>query len=380
MKIKLWAVIVVLLMLTLTLGILGACGSQEQSLEGMVIVTFEFDGGVLDNGSTNVMNEIYHGYKPGSYIIDISNYKNYKFTKAGFVFEGWYTDPELTQRWDFNTRVNDDTTLYAKWEKAIVYSYGVYLVVDGKEPELLGSYRVQQGEKFSDSSRYGSNLRRQDRTFLGYYSDEALTTEWDEDFVHPGGEESNEVRVYVKSIEGVWQFVSDYSELVAALKTSDGIWLTDNVDCEGNSVNFGNSRGLFDRALQGNGFTISNITVGNMGTTRIPGYALFDTLGANAKIQNVNFENIQLTLKPYPDSTRIEFAGLALSVQSTTASSPIIDGVTVSGTYSVDWSDKKNLEMSDAEITQYLSKAIYGEYDSDKVTVTDFNSIFTLAQ
>jgi len=41
-------------------------------------------------------------------------------TKDGFTFEGWYTDSELTTVYDFDTRVEKNITLYAKWEKVDV--------------------------------------------------------------------------------------------------------------------------------------------------------------------------------------------------------------------------------------------------------------------
>ena len=34
-----------------------------------------------------------------------------------YVFEGWYLDPELTIPWDFDTPVDEDITLYAKWTR-----------------------------------------------------------------------------------------------------------------------------------------------------------------------------------------------------------------------------------------------------------------------
>ncbi len=36
-------------------------------------------------------------------------------TKDGYVFAGWYTDVALTQKYDFNTAIMDNMTLYAKW-------------------------------------------------------------------------------------------------------------------------------------------------------------------------------------------------------------------------------------------------------------------------
>lgn len=39
-------------------------------------------------------------------------------TKDGFAFDNWYTDNELTHVYDFNTPINGNITLYAKWIEA----------------------------------------------------------------------------------------------------------------------------------------------------------------------------------------------------------------------------------------------------------------------
>ena len=38
-------------------------------------------------------------------------------TCEGYTFQGWYSDTDLTQEWDFATPVTEDMTLWAKWEK-----------------------------------------------------------------------------------------------------------------------------------------------------------------------------------------------------------------------------------------------------------------------
>lgn len=38
-------------------------------------------------------------------------------TRAGYVFKGWYKDTDCTQAWDFDTIINGQTNLYAKWVK-----------------------------------------------------------------------------------------------------------------------------------------------------------------------------------------------------------------------------------------------------------------------
>lgn len=64
-------------------------------------VTFQTNGGV-DIPATAA--------EPGTTISAPANP-----TKAGYVFEGWYTDPNCTQQATFPYKVEKDTVLYAKW-------------------------------------------------------------------------------------------------------------------------------------------------------------------------------------------------------------------------------------------------------------------------
>ncbi len=41
-------------------------------------------------------------------------------TKDGYTFDGWYTDEELTNKYDFTTKVTKSFTLYAKWIENII--------------------------------------------------------------------------------------------------------------------------------------------------------------------------------------------------------------------------------------------------------------------
>ena len=42
-------------------------------------------------------------------------------TKTGYSFEGWFTDPELTNAVGSSFTPNKNCTLYAKWEKAFLF-------------------------------------------------------------------------------------------------------------------------------------------------------------------------------------------------------------------------------------------------------------------
>lgn len=367
MRTKFSRILIVALIVTVALCVLVACGSNEQSLDGLVIVTFDFNGGNLDNSATIVYDLIKHACKPNSLLINIATYQNYKLSKAGYVFEGWYTkngteSGDWGKAWNFKTdRVTEDMTLYAKWETAIVFSYTLFLDVNDAQgnPIQLGQYKVKAGDVFKDSRNYGTRLDSYNRTFLGYYSDAERTKEWNfESITHPGGEDSVDVPVYVKSMEGIWALVSTYDELKAA--TGKNIWLTQNIDCGGKELFFGD----YSNTLQGNGFKISNFKVTNNHSNGLrPQFAIFGELGANAKIQNVTFDQVYFEIISEFNTYEIRTAALALSAEVKESKNEdgeveyktcVIDNVTVNGTYSV------NLTEFDEEYTteQKLLEAI----------------------
>lgn len=77
-------------------------------------VTFDVDG-----GSEVEAVGVNHGHT-----IDEPNDP----TKDGYTFIGWFSDEDLTEEFDFETEITEDTTLYAKWE---VVSYTISLNLNG---------------------------------------------------------------------------------------------------------------------------------------------------------------------------------------------------------------------------------------------------------
>ena len=371
------AIAVMFVVLVAALALLGACSNRDENIEGKLQLTFQFNGGILDNGATNLQDSVNHACEKNSYVVDIATFPGFKFTRSGYVFEGWFRDKELTDAWDFSKdRITADTTLYAKWRPDIVYTYGVYLVVEGKENELLGRYTVEQGEKFVDKRNYGTNLRSKKRTFERFCSDPALTTPWDDNFVHPGGAVSTEIPVYVQSIDGVWQFVSDYEQLLAAIKTSDSIWLKDNIDCGGKDLYFD----TFNAELKGDNHKIFNFNVESFaGTMQVaPQYSIFNQLNAKANIHDVTFEGAHFALADSAISYKLAIAGLAQRV----ANGAKITNVHVRGTF-----DSSQLKFvftatatnvtSDDDIAQLFAQLSFEEYKDHEVTVQNFDSQIT---
>ena len=84
-------------------------------------------------------------------------------TQEGYKFQGWCTDEDTTEDYDFGTAVTQDITLYAKWEAK---SYGVvYEYMSGTTGKVLpAEISVSSGNyEVSDSTTYyaGATVARQ---------------------------------------------------------------------------------------------------------------------------------------------------------------------------------------------------------------------------
>lgn len=90
--------------------------------------------------------------------------------KEGYVFDGWYKDVNCTTAYDFNTPVNEDITLYAKW----LANYTVSFDTDGGS--TVESQTVVTGNK---ATKPASNPTKDGCNFKGWYKDSAHTNEFD---------------------------------------------------------------------------------------------------------------------------------------------------------------------------------------------------------
>lgn len=89
--------------------------------------------------------------------------------KKGFIFEGWFTDAELTQEFDFDTDVTGNITLYAKWTQGYMVTFK-----SNGGTDVETSY-VRPQEKAVKPKDPTKKYNR----FEGWYSDEALTIIYD---------------------------------------------------------------------------------------------------------------------------------------------------------------------------------------------------------
>ena len=132
----------------------------------MIQVTFDLGY----EGGENIISSIRKGYsveRPSDPVRD------------NFVFENWYADKTLTTAFDFTSKINDVTTIYAKWlENATYYKFKFNLNYKDSKPATV--QQVKEGQKAiklaTDPTRYGYQ-------FDGWYTSKDCTVAYDFDNV-----------------------------------------------------------------------------------------------------------------------------------------------------------------------------------------------------
>ena len=122
-------------------------------------VSFETSGGSIINDQ--IINE-------GSTVTKPSNP-----TKQGYTFDDWYTDITLTTKYNFNTIVKSNITIYAKWTKnndPVTNTYSVTFNTNGGS--TISTQYVTEGS----TAKVPSNPTKTGYTFGGWYSNSSLTT------------------------------------------------------------------------------------------------------------------------------------------------------------------------------------------------------------
>ncbi|RAI93586.1 putative repeat protein (TIGR02543 family) [Paenibacillus pabuli] len=92
--------------------------------------------------------------------------------KAGYFFVGWYIDDTLTTRFDFNTPITSNLTLYADWSSQV---YTISFVTYG------GSTLSDVYVKYNDKITAPTPPTRSGYTFVNWYVDSGLETLFDFD-------------------------------------------------------------------------------------------------------------------------------------------------------------------------------------------------------
>ncbi|WP_042478172.1 leucine-rich repeat protein [Bacillus ndiopicus] len=109
-------------------------------------------------------------------------------TRTGYTFAGWYKDAQLTEQWNFTTDVvTQNITLYAKWTAKPIVTPPVS-GGGGSTPSITYTVQFQtnggtaitaQTKDYNDKIVEPVPPTKEGYTFVGWYTDSALTKKWD---------------------------------------------------------------------------------------------------------------------------------------------------------------------------------------------------------
>ena len=364
----------------LTVGVVVAIINGNKSYfdtyekEGYTVsVTFDTNGGTF-KGSDSSIIDLYNPASIGEDGLkllapdDARRDKNniIQVTKPGYFLAGWYTErtpidennPEAgytySGKWDFeNDRVHIDSgaeysannsvlTLYAAWVP--YYNFEIYtLDSDGNSyllstvsalnltiPEwhegdvslFMDNFPTRDGYTLiPDSVRYLDDMSKIEGTEEG--DKKIITGEWDE---ATATSLTPTIKLYTEWQEGKTYKIYSVEDFIKNADTDGYYYLYADLDFSGSEWPATFLNGKFNGKIFGNGHKIRNVSFESTSRSSLTN-GLFSSLGEDAHIENLKFENITHTIDLMAVAQDATF-GLIAGTASTGAS---FENVSVSG-------------------------------------------------
>lgn len=364
------------------LSALVACSDDSRDFDDRVKVIYHLEGGVYQNCEQPVIQYYDFDGDAGHLIVDLTSLSGQHIIRSGYTLEGWYTkktgegdNVSYEDKWDFATDkvTSDGVTLYAKWKKNVLYTYEIcYRDETDQSVHSLGSYEVNEGDKFNDYyASYFGNKRYGYTALNGLYDESGAP--WDASFTHPGGDVDTSVRVFLKYIEGDYVLVDSPRQLLA--NKTKNLYLTGDVDFEGAEFSgFGDYTGT----IVGNGYTVKNFCLsydksknGLISDTDLLsdggllGISLFRSL-KGATVTDITFSDFTIDIEAgYPGTKMILVAPIALKAEGSTLSGVTVTNATVTCSQLPAGFDKGSA------LIVLTDEAVYFIADADTSTFTD---------
>ncbi|MBS6463796.1 MAG: InlB B-repeat-containing protein [Firmicutes bacterium] len=326
---------------------LAACGGNSFHPNQIIqqgwdnIVTLDFNGGSAVSSSYAKLYLKDGGKIPYDKLVE----KELIPVLSGYVIAGWARgekddDGNVTFQtnasgevdyWDFdNDVVRDESfTLYAVWIRR--YSVVIY----SPDGEVAATYYLPNNNDTSaeiTENNLTNVLPELDKEAKHTYLDEFYYSEdMTEDsrvtfpFTYEKGEE-RELSVYASWVEGNFKIVRTADDVNTALRNGRGLYLLNDVDCEGREINILSAYGS---EIDGNGYAIYNFRISRSQRGRLSEYiGLFERITDNAYIHDITFRDFTVTEVNEGAPTDISVGIFAGSVSSGAR----FENVTVNGT------------------------------------------------
>ena len=276
-------------------------------------------------------------YKDGSKIADIGNITlsngSIDFERRDYDFAGWYyveTDADgnivyevndvdgvtymkLGDKVDFSKTIEDGEHWYlcAAWTPRVKVKMQLVCdtltdgetikgKIDGKDVELKNGDIVHEfsfstkGKVESVSDSWTPSFEAENGTYVAYYADQACTQAVEWPIMNT---ENTDVFIYAKYLEGAWTVLRTADDVTGKLFGFDAtqsdtkFYLYDDIDATGKTVA---PLDGFAATLEGNGYTISGLTV-ECTLKKTVQTAVLGNLETTAKIKDISFNGLTVS-------------------------------------------------------------------------------------
>ncbi len=156
-----------------------------------VMMAFSVMSFVACSGSGEMVNLVYHLNYDGAENRTVQVYTgtsalDWKAPRDGFKLEGWYTDANCKNKYDFSQRIKKNTDLYAKWK---VYEGRAVVTFDYNYPGCrVGVTSSVERDEIIEEKRIPADASRKGMKQTGWYKDAAATQKWDFAVDKPNGD------------------------------------------------------------------------------------------------------------------------------------------------------------------------------------------------
>ncbi len=166
-------------------------------------------------------------------------------------------------------------------------------------------------------------------TFIQYYTDKECTNlvEWPMKQTPADGNGLQDQTIYAKYVKGDWKVVETATNVADMFKEFGGqnrYWLVKDIDATGIKLAANTHATTFNSEIQGNGFTISNLSIEKT-LSGIDKPSLFGNIQAEAIIENLKMENVVFDYTVPMGSPTIYFAFTSIHSNAT------VNGVELQG-------------------------------------------------
>lgn len=351
-------------------------------------VTYYANGGLFENNTDQ--KDLY--YRAGDKTLNIGKITpssgSISISRDDYEFAGWYyveldesgkpmTDENgeiiLGDEVDFTKTIQNGEhwTVAAAW--TALSKVKVQLVCDSDASLTVGeSISYKNGDVIKEYSFTSTGIVQSTTnapikvvdnaySFVEFYADEACTTkvEW------PIEKGEADIIIYAKYIEGNWKMLKEADDVeMMFLETpsaSDRYYLVNDIDCSVLSSKLF-PMSSFKCELQGNGHTISNLTVEKTQLGNGSKTSLFGEIESTAVMENVTFDNVIIRFETRPRvSLELYYVFTEVSKEAT------LNNVTINGAMEIKLANEATVRNIPATTDGYeKSNWLFGGFEKDE--------------